>query len=72
VPFEEKLAFSITEACALAGVKKDTLYSEINAGRLRTAKINRRRVIRREALDEWLAAREFETQQAMNPKKLAP
>jgi excisionase family DNA binding protein len=64
----EKLALSIAEACALAGVNKDTLYREMNSGRLQSAKINRRRVIRRPALDQWLADRESATTEAMGFK----
>ena len=68
----DKLALSIPEACELSGVRKDTIYAEINAGRLQTAKINRRRVIRRAALDQWLADRESETVKAMNPEESSP
>jgi len=65
----EKLALSVAEACALAGINKDTLYREVNSGRLQSAKINRRRVIRREALDQWLANRESATAEAMGFKE---
>lgn len=60
-----KLALSIAEACALTGVQKDSLYREIHAGRLKTAKIKGRRVIRREALEKWLAEHETATNEAM-------
>ncbi len=52
----QKLALSVEEACALAGVRRDFLYREINEGRLKTAKIKGRRLIRRQALERWLEA----------------
>jgi excisionase family DNA binding protein len=64
----DKLALSIPEACAMAGVEKDTLYSEINAGRLKTAKIKGRRLVRREALEKWLTDHEMATGEAMGFK----
>ena len=65
IGLNEKLALSIPEACAMGGVQKDSLYREINSGHLKSAKINGRRVIRREALEQWLADRESTTNEAM-------
>jgi excisionase family DNA binding protein len=65
IDLNHKLALSITEACALAGVQRDSLYREINAGRLKTAKIKGRRLVRREALEQWLSDQEAATDEAM-------
>ena len=65
IDLNDKLALSIPEACALAGVQRDSLYREINAGRLRTAKVKGRRLIRRKSLEQWLAAQEIATDVAM-------
>lgn len=51
-------AHSIPEAAKLARVSVRTLYDEIAAGRLRTAKIGRRRLVLDEALRDWLKAHE--------------
>lgn len=68
INLNDKLALSIPEACALAGVKRDFLYREINAGRLKTAKIKGRRLVRRQALEQWLADQETATDEAMGFK----
>ena len=65
VSLNKKLALSIAEACAMSGVQKDSLYREINAGRLKTAKIKGRRLIRRQALEQWLKNQEAATDEAM-------
>ena len=49
-----KLVYSIPKACEAAGVNKDTIYRGINSGQLRSLKIGRRRLIRVEALSQWL------------------
>jgi excisionase family DNA binding protein len=69
INLNDKLALSITEACALSGVQKDSLYREINAGRLKTAKIKGRRLVRREALKQWLTDQETATDEAMGFKE---
>lgn len=65
INLNQKLAVSVDEACALAGVRRDLLYREINEGRLKTAKIKGRRLIRRQALDRWLEEQEVATNEAM-------
>jgi excisionase family DNA binding protein len=47
---------SIAEMIALTGMSKSWLYSEIRAGRLRTVIVGDRRMIRDDALAEWLAS----------------
>jgi len=56
-----KEAFSIPEAAKSAGVSRDTLYREINSGRLRSAKIGKRRIILRTSLLGWLEQCEART-----------
>ena len=65
IALAEKLALSISEACDLSGVRRDTLYSEINAGNLKTLKIRGRRLIRRASLDKWLIEHEPAVNAAM-------
>ena len=66
VSIGEKVSLSIPEACGLAGVERDFLYREINSGRLKTAKIGGRRLIRREALEAWLTRQEDVTTKEMH------
>ena len=65
INLNQKLEVSVDEACALAGVRRDLLYREINEGRLKTAKIKGRRLIRRQALEQWLEEQETATNEAM-------
>lgn len=55
-----KKLISIKEAVALTGLSHVTLYNEINAGRLKSLKVGRRRLIRPAALSEWIEQREKE------------
>ena len=64
ISVNKKLSVSVDEACALVGVKRDLLYREINEGRLKTAKIKGRRLIRRQALELWLEEQEVATHEA--------
>ncbi|MBN2447729.1 MAG: helix-turn-helix domain-containing protein [Phycisphaerae bacterium] len=50
-----RLALSIPEAAGTVGVSARTLWSEVRAGRLRSAKVGRRRLVRVQDLDAWLA-----------------
>jgi len=67
----EKIGWSVDETCASAGVKRDFLYEEINSGRLKTAKIRGRRIIRPESAKRWLADQENATTKAMGFKETA-
>jgi excisionase family DNA binding protein len=51
-------AHSIPETVAITGISRSKLYLEIKAGNLKTVKLGKRRLVRPEALDEWLAANE--------------
>jgi len=52
-PTPTKVGYSITEAAQAAGVCRQTIYNEINAGRLATFKVGRRRFVRPETLSAW-------------------
>ena len=52
-----RLAFSIAEACAVAGIRRTTLYKEIRSGDLRAVKIGGRTVILADDLRLWLKGR---------------
>lgn len=49
-----KLAYTVAEACAAAGIGRTTLYQHIRDGRLHTFKCGRRTLIRAEELSRWL------------------
>jgi excisionase family DNA binding protein len=53
----ERLAYSVAEACAVAGIRKTTLYKEIRSGDLRAVKIGGRTVILVDDLRHWLNGR---------------
>jgi excisionase family DNA binding protein len=54
------LALSIPEALDALGISRQTLYDEINAHRLRTYRVGRRRFVSRAALLDWIQEREQE------------
>ena len=61
----EKLAYSIAEFIQASGIRSRTgVYSEINKGRLKTFKVGRRRLISREAAEQWLERRQREAEEA--------
>jgi len=48
------LVFTIAEACAVAGIRRTTLYKEIHSGELRAVKIGGRTIILVDDLRRWL------------------
>jgi excisionase family DNA binding protein len=59
------LALSVEEAAAaVGGFSRRFMFLEIEAGRLRSTKIGRRRVIPVEALREWWEARQGNVRRA--------
>lgn len=52
----DPIAYSIDDACRACGIGRSKLYTEIAAGRLKTYKIGRRRLVAPRDLREWLAA----------------
>jgi excisionase family DNA binding protein len=57
----DKLVYTIEEVIALTSIKRDLLYDQINCGHLRSVKIGGRRLVRREAIEDWLLEQEEET-----------
>jgi len=53
-PPTERLAYSVDEAAQLTGLSRDLLYDEMRRGNLRYLKVGRRRLIRRQHLEEFL------------------
>ena len=54
LPMSERRAFTIGETAALVRLSIATLYNEMKRGRLRTIKVGGRRLVTREAIDEFL------------------
>ena len=52
------LAVSPNEAARICGIGRTTLYAALSSGELKSAKIGTRRLIRLEAIREWLAQKE--------------
>lgn len=52
---EPRLAYSVSEVARATTLSDQSVYREIDAGRLRARKIRGRVVIPAEALDAWLA-----------------
>ncbi|MPZ99498.1 MAG: helix-turn-helix domain-containing protein [Dehalococcoidia bacterium] len=55
---DARLALSVEEAAERAGVSRAFLYPYVLSGELPSLLIGRRRLVRVETLDRWLAARE--------------
>lgn len=57
-----KIGYSISEVCMILGVCRDTVYNEINTGRLKTFKVGpRRRFVSQDALQTYVKQREAAT-----------
>lgn len=52
-----KLAYTVVEAAAVAGVGRTSIFEEIRNNRLVARKIGRRTVILKKDLDNWLESR---------------
>ena len=57
----ERLAVSVEDAAAMAGIGRTTLYAALGDGSLRSLKIGKRRLIMVEALKVWIASHEAAT-----------
>jgi excisionase family DNA binding protein len=68
----EKFAYTVEEVIESCGIKRDLVYAEINRGNLRTLKVGRRRLIRKEAIKEWLKTHEENTTEAGGMDTLTP
>jgi excisionase family DNA binding protein len=49
-----RICYAVREAAAALGVGKNLIYREIRCGRLRTARMGKRRIVPVEAIREWL------------------
>jgi excisionase family DNA binding protein len=54
------VAMSIADVARVTTLNRCTVYAELRAGRLRSFKVGRRRLVSRRALDDWVNAREDE------------
>lgn len=54
-PPPEALADSVVDAAMRLGISRTTVYQEINKGRLKSVKCGKRRLITRDAQQQWLA-----------------
>ena len=52
-----RLAYTISEACALTSLGRTTLYLAIKSGELKTHKVGRRTLITKKELVAWLDSR---------------
>ena len=50
----KQLAYSVADACRLAGIGKTTLYGAIKRGELTSRKVGRRTLIPAQALADWI------------------
>jgi excisionase family DNA binding protein len=50
----ESLTFTIDQLCHAVNLSRATIYAEIKSGRLKTIKLGKRRLIRRQDADAWL------------------
>ncbi|NQW09430.1 MAG: helix-turn-helix domain-containing protein [Alphaproteobacteria bacterium] len=57
----ERVAVSVEDAAAMAGIGRTTIYAALGSGTLPSLKIGKRRLIRVEALKAWIASHETET-----------
>ncbi len=57
----ESLAYSVNGICIALNLSKQSVYDEINSGRLRSFKAHGRRLISRKAADDYINALEAET-----------
>jgi excisionase family DNA binding protein len=53
---DSRLAYSVTESCAIAGIGRTNLYELITRGEIRAKKVGRRTVILADDLRQWLEA----------------
>ena len=51
---QDKLAFNIPEVCAATGIGRTSVYEAIKNGALKSVMVGGRRLVRREALENWL------------------
>jgi excisionase family DNA binding protein len=60
----DRITFSIEQTMEALNLSRNTVYLEIAAGRLRTYKVGRRRMVSRDALTQFVRDRESESNSA--------
>lgn len=50
-----RIAYSIDDVIHLVGLSRQTVYNEINRGRLKTFTVGKRRLVSPDALSGWIA-----------------
>ena len=61
----EPITYTVNELGGVLKLSKQSLYDEINAGRLRSFKAHGRRLVSATAVSEYIEAREAETLASM-------
>ena len=61
-----RLAHPIPNAMEVTGLGRNSIYEEINAGRLLSFRVGRRRFVSEQAILNWIADREAEEQGAQS------
>ena len=56
----ENITNSIQEAAKILGLSRQSVYNELNAGRLKSYKVGKRRFISSQALSQYVRDREAE------------
>lgn len=54
LPFEQRRTLRMSDATQYSGLGRTTIYTAIDAGKIETTKIGKRRLIFRESLDRFL------------------
>lgn len=63
---KDRLALSVTEAAALLGVSRPTVYELLNRDDFPSFRIGSRRVISRAGLERWVEAQAAQSVEAKN------
>ncbi len=61
---DEKLAYSLDDVARVASLGLTTVKAEVKAGRLASIQVGRRRLVTRQALVDFLAARQADARNA--------
>lgn len=59
-PSESALVMTVNQFCEMFAIGRDAFYSEVNAGRLRVAKIGARTLVAKAEAARWFAAAQGE------------
>ena len=59
--YDDREALSVDECAKATGISRAAIYIHVTSGELPSIKLGRRRIVRRQALQAWLAALEWRT-----------